>query len=110
MKRTNRANGNPYIEDADGKFWRVQVKTGWLNEDWSIIKFATASSMNHTVKHKGLRHYRGQADYFEVYVEQLDTVYFLPVEDVGLGRASLRLVPSKNNQEKHIRWARDYEL
>lgn len=66
--------------------------------------------MNHTVKHKGLRHFRGQADYFAVYVEQLDTVYFLPVEDVGLGRASLRLVPSKNNQEKHIRWAKDYEL
>jgi hypothetical protein len=37
------------IEDADGKYWRVQVKTGWLNEDQSIIKFATASSMNYTV-------------------------------------------------------------
>jgi len=98
------------IEDAEGKFWRVQVKTGWLNEDQSVIRFATSSSMNHTVKHKGLRHYRGQADYFAVYVEQLDRVYFLLVDDVGLGHASLRLIPSKNNQEKNIRWAKDYEL
>src|SRR5579884_3677302 len=91
------------IEDMEGRFWRVQVKTGWLNEDQSAIRFATSSSMNHTVKHKGLRHYRGQVDYFAVYVEQLDKVYFLPVNDVGLGRASLRLIPSKNKQEKNIR-------
>lgn len=62
------------------------------------------------VKHKGLRHYRGQVDYFAVYVEQLDKVHFLPVNDVGLGRTSLRLTPSKNRQEKNIRWAKDYEL
>lgn len=53
------------IEDAEGKFWKIQCKTGWLNKDQSIIKFATASSMNYTVK---------------------------------------------NNQEKHVRWAKDYEL
>src|SRR5579859_4265193 len=40
------------IEDADGAFWRVQVKTGWLNEDQSVILFASSSSMNYTVKHK----------------------------------------------------------
>lgn len=62
------------------------------------------------VKRKGLRHYRGQVDYFAVYVEQLDKVHFLPVNDVGLGRTSLRLTPSKNRQEKNIRWAKDYEL
>ena len=51
------------IEDADGKFWKIQCKTGWLNEDRSIIRFATASSMNYTVKNKGWRNYRGQCDY-----------------------------------------------
>ena len=52
----------------------------------------------------------GQADYFAVYVEQLDKVYLLMVDDVGLGHATLRLAPSKNNQEKNIRWAKDDEL
>ena len=98
------------IEDAEGKFWKIQCKTGWLNEDKSIIKFATASSMNYTVKNKGWRGYRGQCDYFCVYIEELNKVYLLPVDDVGTSLATLRLVPSKNNQEKFVRWAKDYEL
>lgn len=98
------------IEDADGQFWKIQCKTGWLNEDQSIIRFATASSMNYTVKSKGWRNYRGQCDYFCVYVESLNKVYLLPVDDVGTSLATLRLVPAKNNQEKSVRWAKDYEL
>jgi hypothetical protein len=98
------------IEDADGKYWRVQVKTGWLNEGRSVIMFAAASSQNYTVKHKGWRSYRGQCEYFAVYVEALNKVYFIPVDDVGTSHATLRLTPSKNKQEKNIRWARDYEL
>ena len=98
------------IEDANGEFWKIQCKTGWLNEDQSIIKFATASSMNYTIKNKGWRNYRGQCDYFCVYVEAINKVYLLPVNDVGTSLATLRLVPSKNNQEKHVRWAKDFEL
>ncbi len=98
------------IEDADGKFWRIQCKTGWLDEEQTVIKFATASSYNHTAKQKGWRHYRGQIDFFAIYVEQLGKVYFVPVDIVGTTNAMLRLVPTKNGQEKNIRWARDYEL
>lgn len=98
------------IEHADGQFWRVQVKTGWLNEDQSVIEFATSSSMNYTVKHKGARSYRGQCEYFAIYVEALNKVYFIPVDAVSSVRSTLRLTPSKNNQEKHVRWAKDYEL
>ncbi len=98
------------IEDADEKFWRVQVKTGWLNEDQSVIHFATSSSMNYTVKHKGARSYRGQCEYFAIYVEALNKVYFISVDEVGVTKGTLRLLPSKNNQEKNVRWAKDYEL
>ncbi len=98
------------IEDADGHFWRIQCKTGWLDEEQTVIKFATASSYNHTAKQKGWRHYRGQIDFFAVYVEQLGKIYFVPVDAVGTTNAMLRLVPTKNRQEKNIRWARDYEL
>src|SRR5260221_9229251 len=96
------------IEDADEKFWRVQVKTGWQDADNTVIKFATASSYNPTAKEKGWRHYQGQCDYFAVYVEQLDKVYFIPVDTVGLSQAQLRLTPTKNKQEKNVRWAKDY--
>src|SRR5216683_2126443 len=36
------------IEDADGKFWRVQCKTGWLENNAAYIEFATASTYYHT--------------------------------------------------------------
>lgn len=98
------------IEDAGGQFWRVQVKTEWLDADNTVIKFATASSYNHTANQKGWRHYQGQCDYFAVYVEQLDKVYFIPVDVVGVTQAQLGLTPTKNKQEKNVRWAKDYEL
>jgi hypothetical protein len=98
------------IEDAEGKFWRVQCKTGWLNEDKSKIMFNSASTMNYTVKHKGYRGYKGQCDYFAVYVEELRKVYLIPVDEVGTSHVTLRLTQSKNNQEKNVRWAKDHEL
>ncbi len=98
------------IEDADGGFWRVQCKTGWLDQEQSVIIFAPASSYNHTASQKGWRHYRGQIDFFAVYVEQLEKVYLIPVDAVGTAKAMLRLTPTKNGQEKNIRWAQDYEL
>ena len=36
------------IEDADEKFWRVQCKTGWVENDGAYIAFKTASSYYHT--------------------------------------------------------------
>ena len=42
--------------------------------------------------------------------EQIGKVYLVPVDEVGTTRAHLRLEPSKNNQEKNVRWASDYEL
>ena len=39
------------------------------------------------------------------YSAELNKVYLVPVEDVGTTRAHLRLEPSKNNQEKNVRWA-----
>ena len=98
------------IEDADGQFRRIQCKTGWTDEEQTVITFATASSYNHTAKQKGWRNYKGQIEYFAIYVEQLGKVYFVPVDAVGNAKAMLRLAPTKNKQEKNVRWAKDYEL
>ncbi len=98
------------IEDEQGRFWRVQCKTGWTDKARSTIKFATASSYNHTAKQKIWKHYRGQCDYFAVYYPETRGVYLIPVEDVGLTQAILRITPTGNNQEKGVRWAKDYEI
>jgi hypothetical protein len=97
------------IEDADGKFWRIQCKSAWIDDDGTVLKFDTANH-NVTGTKRDWRHYRGQCDYFAVYSAEIGKVYLVPVDEVGATRAHLRLEPSKNKQEKHVRWAKDYEL
>jgi hypothetical protein len=97
------------IEDDEGETWRIQCKTAWANKDGTVLTFNTANH-NVTGKNKQWRNYRGQCDYFAVYYEPLNKVYLVPVNEVGTIKANLRLIPSKNNQEKHVRWAKDYEI
>jgi hypothetical protein len=95
------------IEDADGQFWRIQCKTGWIEND--AIYFDTANH-NVTGMKRDWRHYQGQCDYFAVYCADSGRVYLIPVDQVGRTRAHLRIESAKNNQEKNVRWAKDYEL
>jgi hypothetical protein len=95
------------IEDAEGQFWRIQCKTGWIEH--GAVYFDTANH-NVTGKKRDWRHYQGECDYFAVYCADLGQVYLVPVDQVGRTRAHLRIEPSKNNQEKNVRWAKDYEL
>lgn len=101
------------IEDADGKFWRVQCKTGWIESEGAYIEFATASSYYHTKAGRtghGRKDYRGQVEYFAVYCPDTGKVYLVPVDHVGTTNARLRLMETGNKQSKNIRWAKDYEL
>ena len=97
------------IEDAEGQFWRVQCKTARIDESGMILRFSTSIS-NVTGKNRQPRNYRGQCDYFAAYNEKLNKVYLISVDQVGTSGASLRLAPTKNNQDKNKLWARDYEL
>jgi len=97
------------IEYEDEKFWRVQCKTARIQDNGTVVAFDTANH-NVALKNSRYRHYRGQCDYFAVYCEELNKVYLIAVDEVGTTRTNLRLVPAKNNQEKNVRWARDYEL
>lgn len=97
------------IEDIEGQFWRVQCKTGRIDEDGAVLRFSTSIS-NVTGKNRQPRNYRGQCDYFAVYNESLNKFYLIPVDQVGINGASLWLAPSKNNRNKNKLWAKDYEL
>ncbi len=98
--------------DEGEPFVRIQCKTGRLRD--GVINFPTCSSSYHHPNNRGTVHYRhtyaGQADMFGVYCPETDRVYLVPVGDVREFQASLRLTPTKNNQSKRVRWARDYEL
>src|SRR5207248_2619165 len=101
------------IEDGDGNFHRIQCKTGCISN--GCIDFSTASSYYHHPRKGGKidhwrRDYRGQIEYFAVYSPETKRVYLVPVDHVPLTEGKLRLEPTKNNQEKLVRWAKNYEL
>ena len=99
------------IEDADGRFWRIQCKTGRSNGEY--IQFAPASLYYHTRTGRtthGSKNYKDQIDYFAVYCPENRETYLIPVAHAGVLQMNLRLVPTKNKQEQGVKWAEDYKL
>jgi len=97
------------VIDEGGTFVRVQCKTARLSRNKKALEFATCSSSVHR-KGGSRRDYRGQADQFGVYSPELDKVFLVPVDEVGLRSATLRLEPSANHQKRGIRHATEYEV
>ncbi|MEO6835636.1 MAG: group I intron-associated PD-(D/E)XK endonuclease [Candidatus Tumulicola sp.] len=79
------------IIDKDGILSRVQVKTGRLRNGVSC------------------RSYAGEIEYFAVYCPGGDSVYLIPISEIAIG-GTLRVDPTRNGQEKRIRWASEYAL
>ncbi|KKL71296.1 hypothetical protein LCGC14_2096380 [marine sediment metagenome] len=94
------------VIEKGGEFFRVQCKTGRL--DKGAIVFPTASSYRH--RNGSNRHYRGQIEYFAVYYPDNDTTYLVPVDEVGVSTAALRLEAPKNNQVKNVRFAETFKI
>ena len=86
---------------------RVQCKVAWLSKDGSYIEFNTTTLTNRLTKKRG---YKGVAEWFGVYSPDTGKVYMVSVNERGNGGMKLRLHPTKNNQEKNVHWAKDYEI
>ena len=95
-------------DEGDGKFCRIQCKTGRLKHDGAVLLFDTCSSYVH--RGRGKRDYKGDADVFAVYSPELDKVYLVPVAETGSRGCHLRVIPSKSGQFKKTRVAAKYEL
>lgn len=97
------------VMERAGQFFRIQCKTAtWGDKSQGSVLFAACSTNWHLKS--GKRGYHGEADYFGVYFPPLGKVYLVPVQDCGHTEVRLRLRPSKNNQQKGVRFAGDYEL
>lgn len=89
--------------DENGQLVRVQCKTGALRK--GCVAFNTCS-----LGRKGEQyHYRDDADLFGIYCPDTDSVYLVPVEDVGSSKGYLRVDPARNNIGT-IRWADKYKV
>lgn len=93
------------IADKDGAVQRVQVKTGRLRN--GAIVFNCYSSHSHR-NGVSCRTYSGEVEAFAVYCPEIDSVFFVPIEDVSIQRASLRWLPARNRHNRAVRWASRY--
>jgi hypothetical protein len=100
------------IEDPEGRFYRVQCKTGYVRS--GAVFFPTQSlraAKKETEWRRIAANYQGEIEYFGVYCPDNGKVYLVPIEDVpNRTGCNLRIDPPKNNQRKRIRWAREYEV
>ena len=101
-------NGQRYdmvAVDKDGRFLRIQCKTGHLESGCVVFRSASVDSRT-----KKDRSYTGEIDYFGVYCSQIRKAYLVPIEDAGKSRTYLHIEPTKNGQKYKTRLAESYEL
>jgi hypothetical protein len=99
--------GQPYdlMVDLGGcDVLKVQCKTGW--EIKGCIAFHTRS----TDHGRGRQPYFGLAHIFGVYFPAARSVYLVPLDAVAGSQGRLRLEPTRNNQQKKIRFAADFGI
>jgi hypothetical protein len=97
------------VLDDGARLLRLQCKSGRMR--LGAVEFATASSYAHHPNEKRTqRHYRGQIDAFAVYCRETRGVYLIPIEELPLDRAYLRVLQPQNGQRKRVRFAAEYEI
>jgi hypothetical protein len=93
------------VVDLGPMFKRIQVKTGWPRK--GCIAYKGRRRIRDSSRN-GMRGYRvDEIDYFAVYYPPTGEIYVVPSSGQN-GDGSLRLDPTLNSQQKHIKWARDY--
>lgn len=98
-------NGN------EPRLYRVQCKLAWLSKDSSCIIFNAFNTIpGESGRRAKVKGYRGEVEYFGVYSSDTAKCYLVPVDAVPIASARLRLTKSRNNQEKGIRWAKEFEI
>lgn len=91
--------------------YRVQCKKARLSDDGSCIIFNAFNTIpGESGRRAGVKGYRGEVEYFGVYSSDTAKCYLVPVDAVPVAGARLRLTKSRNNQEKGVRWAKEFEI
>jgi hypothetical protein len=99
--------GHPYdlvVDLSEGLFLRVQCKTAWPHNGCPLFNSRTTDHGRGPVSYVGL------ADIFGVYFPTSQSVYVIPIQAMAGSEGRLRLEPTRNNQRRRVRLARDYEI
>jgi hypothetical protein len=97
----------PYdlVIDRGNGFERVQVKNGRLRN--GVIIWNAYSTSGRTANQETTT-YDGKVDLFGVYCADTDEVYLVPIADQTSLKGNLRVTPTGNGQQAHIKWAHEY--
>jgi len=98
--------GHPFdlVIYLQGRFIRVQVKTAWVRQ--GCIHFNPYA----TDHGKGPGSYVGLADLFGVFSPLTRDTYLVPLDEVAVHSARLRIEPTRNNQSRRVRYAEQFEI
>lgn len=94
-----------FVLDDSVRLFRVQCKTGRVRN--GVLLFSAYSMSGNGGVKMG---YKGLADLFAVLNPDNNSVYIVPVDEVGETDVSLRLAPTLNRQAQGVRWAESYLL
>ncbi len=100
-----------FLSAKEPRLYRVQCKMARLTDDGSCIIFNAFNTIpGEGGRRAGYKGYKGEVEYFGIYSPETGKCYLVPVDVVPIAGARLRLTKSRNNQEKGVRWAKDYEI
>ena len=89
---------------------RIQCK--WARCDGDVVQVRLKTSYHSPTRGYVVTNYdESQVDAIGVYCGDLDRCYLIPIDVVsGQGDVTLRLKPTKNNQQAALNWATEYEF
>jgi hypothetical protein len=97
------------VIDDNGRFLRVQCKTGRLRKG-AVVFHASSVDSRSTPGRTLRKHYKDQIEVFGVYCPDNDKCYLVPVGAAPRTTCSLRVDRPRNDQKTHLRWAEDFEM
>jgi len=97
------------VIDVGDQLLRVQCK--WASRRGNVLAAYCLTSRHTPRGYLRTTYSSEEVDAIAAYAPDTDTCYLIPIQEVsGQGMISLRVAPTANNQARHVRWARDYEL
>lgn len=90
------------VAERSGRFWRIQVKYSTPKNE--TLRVNCRSSNNWSVR----KYTSDEIDLIAVYDGRGGDVYFIECTDLKDNMITLRLEPTKNNQEKLIHYAGEF--
>ena len=96
-----------FVVEINGQFYKIQCKMSQISEDGSCFSFTAKSSNRVNGKSVSKPYTSEEIDFFATTYN--GECYLIDVKECGVGKR-LRLEKPKNNQEKNICFAEDYEI